>query len=44
MFANATSFAAVAVPYQDHRRTDVVVVLAKATFVRRGARLVLADE
>lgn len=44
MFANATSFAAVAVPYQDHRGTDVVVVLAKATFVRRGARLVLADE
>lgn len=44
MFANATSFAALAVPYQDHRGADVVVVLAKATFVMRGARLALANE
>jgi hypothetical protein len=44
MFANATSFAALAVPYRDHRGADVVVVLAKATFVRRGGRIALADE
>ncbi len=44
MFANATSFAALAVPYHDYRGGDVVVVLAKATFVKRGEHLVLADE
>lgn len=44
MFANATSFAALAVPFQDQRGADVVVVLAKATFFRRGGRLALADE
>jgi hypothetical protein len=44
MFANATSFAALAVPFHDHRGADVVVVLAKATFVKRGAGLALADE
>jgi hypothetical protein len=44
MFANATSFAALAVPFHDDRGADVVVVLAKATFVKRGADLVLADE
>jgi hypothetical protein len=44
MFANATSFAAQAVPFHDHRGADVVVVLAKATFVQRGAALALADE
>jgi hypothetical protein len=44
MFANATSFAALAVPFHDHRGADVVVVLAKATFVKRGSDLVLAEE
>lgn len=44
MFANATSFSALAVPYHDERGVDVVVALVKATFVRRGAKLALADE
>ena len=44
MFANATAFAAQAIPFHDHRGTDVVVVLAKATFIKRGSNLVLADE
>ena len=44
MFANVTSFAALTVPFHDHRGVDVVVVLAKATFVKRGSTLVLADE
>lgn len=44
MLSNATLFAALAVPYHDHRGVDVVVVLAKATFVKRGPHLVLADE
>lgn len=44
MFANATSFAAQAIPSHDDRGADVVVVLAKATFVKRGAALVLLDE
>ncbi|MEP7126074.1 MAG: DUF2169 domain-containing protein [Byssovorax sp.] len=45
MLANATSFAALAVPFHDQRGADVVVVLAKATFLKRGpgANLVLAD-
>ncbi|WP_437621386.1 DUF2169 family type VI secretion system accessory protein [Sorangium sp. So ce1151] len=44
MFANATSYSALVVPFFDERGVDVVVVLAKATFVRRGSKLVLADD
>ena len=44
MFSNATSFSALAVPFQDERGASVVVVLAKATFLKRGQKLVLADE
>src|SRR6185503_787218 len=42
--ANATPFAALAVPVHDERGADVVVVLAKATFLKRGPALVLAGE
>jgi hypothetical protein len=44
MFANATTFAALTAPFHDERGVDSVVVLAKATFVQRGSRLVLAEE
>jgi hypothetical protein len=44
MFANATSFSALAVPLHDERGVDVVVALVKATFVKRGLKLALADE
>ncbi|MEO7327480.1 MAG: DUF2169 domain-containing protein [Minicystis sp.] len=44
MFTNATTFAAVAVPFQDERGAEVVVVLAKATFLKRGQALAIADE
>ena len=47
MFANATPLSALAVPLQDERGVDVVVLLAKATFVQhpqRGPDLSLADE
>lgn len=43
MLRNATPFAAAAVPFQDERGLDVVVVVAKATFVMRGSKLVPAD-
>jgi hypothetical protein len=44
MFANATSYSALAVPFLNERGVDVVVVLAKATFVKRGSRLLLAED
>lgn len=44
MLANATTFAALAVPFHDERGADAIVVLVKATFLKRGPRLVLADE
>lgn len=44
MIANATPFAAEAIPFLDERGLDVVVLIAKATFVERRARLVLADD
>ncbi|MFO0551172.1 MAG: DUF2169 domain-containing protein [Polyangiaceae bacterium] len=44
MFWNATSYAAQAVNWVDERGADVVVILAKATFVRRGTDWVRADE
>jgi hypothetical protein len=44
MLWNGTPFAAHAVPFQDGRGVDVVVVIAKATFRKRGSELVLADE
>jgi hypothetical protein len=44
MLCNATGFAASAVPFLDERGVEVVVLLAKATFVKRNRELVLADE
>jgi hypothetical protein len=44
MFTNATPFAGLAVPGYDDRGAEAVVVLAKATFLRRGAGLALADD
>lgn len=44
MLRNATSFTAAAVPFQDERGLDVIVVIAKGTFILRGSRLVAADE
>ncbi|WP_438036476.1 DUF2169 family type VI secretion system accessory protein [Sorangium sp. So ce204] len=44
MFANATPVAALAVPLHDERGVDVVILLAKATFARRGPTLVLLEE
>jgi len=38
MVANATPLAALAVPFHDERGADVVVELAKATFLKRGRR------
>lgn len=44
MLTNATSFSALAVPFHDERGVEAVVLLVKATFLKRGPRLVLADE
>jgi hypothetical protein len=44
MFANATRYAALAVPYTDERGVDVLVVLVKASFVKRDGVLRLRDE
>ncbi len=44
MFSNATGFAAQAVPFFDARGSDVVLVIAKATFHRRGQKLLRADD
>lgn len=43
MLRNATSFAAAAVPFQDERGLDVVVVIAKATFALRDSKFLIAD-
>jgi hypothetical protein len=43
MLTNATPLAVLAAPLHDVRGVDVVAILAKATFVRRGAELTLAD-
>jgi hypothetical protein len=43
-FANASHFAALAVPYNGYDGRDLVIAVVKATFVRRaGGRLVIAD-
>jgi hypothetical protein len=44
VFANASPLSARVVPFIDDRGAEVVVVLAKATFRRRGADLALAGE
>jgi len=44
MFSNATLFAALAAPFHDERGADVIVVLAKVTFLKQGPKLALADE
>lgn len=44
MLTNATSLSALAVPYQDARGAEVVLLLAKATYVQRAGALVPADE
>lgn len=44
MFSNATPCAALAVPLHDERGVDVVVLLVKATFGKRGPGLALLDE
>ncbi len=43
MLSNPTPFAAEAAPFFDERGVDVVVLLLKATFLRRGGALVMAD-
>jgi len=44
-FANATRFAALAVPMTGPEGSEVVIAVVKATFMRRaGGRLMLADE
>lgn len=44
-FANASHFAALAVPYTAHDGRDVVIAVVKATFTRRrGGGVVLADQ
>src|ERR1700677_2830655 len=43
-FANASHFAALAVPYSESNGQEVVIAIVKATFVRRrDGRVVLAD-
>lgn len=43
MLSNPTPYAAEAAPFFDERGAEVVVVLAKATFLRRGGKLLRAE-